>query len=301
MISRNRRGEKFFALTIHDVLKEAAAALAEAGVEDSLLEAELLVRHCLNLSRTSLFLRQQELVPPDPLQQIEQCLRRRCQREPLQHITGTCEFWSMDFQVSPAVLIPRPETEFLLDHVLSTLSQEQFHPQQVLDLCTGSGVIAAVLAKELPAAAVTASDCSLDALTVARRNLLRHDLTERVRLLCADLLTAFPATPFFDLIVSNPPYIKAGDLPGLQAEVRDWEPHLALSGGRSGMEVIETICADAATCLRPGGWLFMEIGADLGAEMEEVLRQAGCYEQVRIVSDWAGRPRAAQGRRMLLS
>ncbi|CAK8717880.1 Release factor glutamine methyltransferase [Candidatus Electronema halotolerans] len=288
---------KFFALTIHDVLKEAAATLAEAGVEDSPLEAELLVRHCLNLSRTSLFLRQQERVLPDRLQHIEECLRRRCQREPLQHITGTCEFWSMDFYVSPAVLIPRPETEFLLEHVLSTLSQEQFHPCHVLDLCTGSGVIATVLAKELPSAAVTASDCSLDALAVARRNLLRHNMAEQVRLLCADLLTAFSAAPFFDLIVSNPPYIKAGDLPGLQAEVRDWEPHLALSGGSSGMEAIETICAKAAACLRPGGWLFMEIGADLGAETEQALQRAGCYEQVRIAPDWAGRPRVAQGKK----
>ena len=284
-------------MQIHELCNTAAAALAEAGVEDSALEAELLVRHCLKLSRTSLFLRQQEPVPTDSIQYFQECLRRRCQREPLQHITGTCEFWSMDFHVSPAVLIPRPETEFLLEHVLSTLSQNHFHPQHVLDLCTGSGVIAAVLAKELPAAAVTASDCSQDALAMARRNLLRHNMAERVQLLCADLLTAFPAAPFFDLIVSNPPYIKAGDLPGLQAEVRDWEPHLALSGGSSGMEVIETICAKAAHCLRPGGWLFMEIGADLGAETEQVLQRAGCYEQVKIVPDWAGRPRATQGRK----
>jgi release factor glutamine methyltransferase len=201
----------------------------------------------------------------------------------------------MDFHVSPAALIPRPETEFLLDHVLSALSQNHFHPQHVLDLCTGSGVIAAVLAKELPSAAVTASDCSWDALAVARRNLLRHNVAERVRLLCADLLTAFPTAPLFDLIVSNPPYIKAGDLSGLQAEVRDWEPHSALSGGVSGMEIIETICTKAADVLRPGGWLFMEIGADLSEETEQALRQAGCYEQIRIVPDWAGRPRAAQG------
>ncbi len=284
-------------MQIHELRNTAAAALEQAGVEDAALEAELLVRHCLGLSRTSLFLRQQELVPTDSIQYFQECLRRRCQREPLQHITGTCEFWSMDFHVSPAVLIPRPETEFLLEHVLRTLSQNHFQPRHVLDLCTGSGVIATVLAKELPAAAVTASDCSQDALAVARRNLLRHNMTERVQLLCADLLTAFSAAPFFDLIVSNPPYIKAGDLPGLQAEVLDWEPHLALSGGSSGMEVIEIICTKAAACLRPGGWLFMEIGADLGAETEQVLRQAGCYEQVRIVPDWAGRPRAAQGRK----
>lgn len=298
MINRNRRDEKFFApTTIHELRNTATAALEQAGVEAASLEAELLLCHCLGLSRTSFFLRQQDVVLPDHLQYIQECLCRRCQREPLQHITGTCEFWSMEFLVSPAVLIPRPETEFLLEHVLSTLSKELFYPQNVLDLCTGSGVIAAVLAKELPAATVMASDCSWEALAVARRNLLRHNLIERVQLLCADLFTIFQTAPFFDLIVSNPPYIKAGDLSDLQAEVHDWEPHLALSGGISGMEIIERICATAADLLQPGGWLFMEIGADLGAETEQCLRETGGYEQVRIVPDWAGKPRVAQGRK----
>jgi len=277
------------------VFKEAAAALAEAGVEDSLLEAELLLRHCLGVSRSGLFLRQQELLPPEQTEQLHVLLHRRCRREPLQHIIGSCEFWGMEFLVSPAVLIPRPETEFLLERVLSTLTQE---PRHVLDLCTGSGVIAAVLAKELPQAAVTAADCSRPALAVAQANLRRHELEDRVNLLCADLLTAFRPAPLFDLIVSNPPYIKADDIPALQPEVRDWEPHLALSGGPSGMEIIELICVQAARLLRPGGWLFMEIGADIAAETETALRSEGVYEQVKVLPDWAGRPRVAQGRRV---
>ncbi len=280
-------------MQISQLFKEAAAALAQAGVEDSALEAELLLRHCLSLSRSGLFLRQQEAMPPERAEQLHVLLHRRCQREPLQHIIGSCEFWGMDFLVSPAVLIPRPETEFLIEHVLSTLTQE---PRRVLDLCTGSGIIAAVLAKELHEADVTASDCSLDALAVAQANLRRHGLAERVSLLCADLLAAFRPEPLFDLIVSNPPYIKAGDIPSLQPEVRDWEPHLALSGGPSGMEIIELICAQAARRLRPGGWLFMEIGADIAAETEAALRREGVYEQVKVLPDWAGRPRVAQGR-----
>lgn len=284
-------------MQVHELLKTAAAALAQAGVENAALEAELLLRHCLNLSRVSFFLQQQEIILPDRVQHVQECLRRRCQREPLQHITGSCEFWSMDFHVSPAALIPRPETEFLLEQVLSTLAKEQFQPRHILDLCTGSGVIAAVLAQELPAAQITASDCSSDALALARRNLLRHNSAERVQLLCADLLTAFPVAPLFDLIVSNPPYIKAGDLSDLQAEVRDWEPRLALSGGVSGMDIIETICAEAAEQLQLGGWLFMEIGADLGKETEQALLQAGCYEQIKIAPDWAGRPRAVQAKK----
>jgi release factor glutamine methyltransferase len=284
---------------MRQVLKDAAAALADAGVEDSALEAELLLRHCLGLSRSGLFLRQQETLPPEQAAQLHALLHRRCQREPLQHIIGSCEFWGMDFLVSPAVLIPRPETEFLLEHVLATLNKENSRPRQVLDLCTGSSVIAAVLAKELPEAEVTASDYSLDALAVAQANLRRCGLEGRVSLLCADLLSAFRPAPLFDLIVSNPPYIKAGDIPGLQPEVRDWEPHLALSGGPSGMEIIEAICAQAARLLQPSGWLFMEIGADISAETEAALRRKGIYEQIKVLPDWAGRPRVAQGRRAL--
>jgi release factor glutamine methyltransferase len=282
-------------MQIYQLLRDAAAVLARAGVEDAGVEAELLLRHCLDLSRSGLFLRLKDFLPPEEEATFHLLLHRRCLREPLQHIIGSCEFWSMDFLVSPAVLIPRPETEFLLEQVFSTLTQEQCRPRRVLDLCTGSGVIAAVLAKELPDAEVTAADCSTDALAVARSNLLRHGLAERVQLLCADLLTAFPPAPIFDLIVSNPPYIKAGDLPTLQPEVRDWEPHLALSGGVSGMEAITSICAEAAGRLRPGSWLFLEIGADLGEETEQVLRRLG-YEQVRVTNDWADRPRVAQGR-----
>ena len=283
-------------MKMRQLLKDAAAALAEAGVEDSALEAELLLRHCLGVSRSGLFLRQQETLAKEQVAQLHALLARRCQREPLQHIIGSCEFWGMDFLVSPAVLIPRPETEFLLEHTLATLNKENSRPRQVLDLCTGSGVIAAVLAKELPEAEVTASDYSLDALAVAQANLRRCGLEDCVSLLCADLLAAFKPAPLFDLIVSNPPYIKAGDIPHLQPEVRDWEPHLALSGGASGMEIIELICAQAARLLRPGGWLFMEIGADIAAETEAALRRKGVYEQVKVLPDWAGRPRVAQGR-----
>lgn len=280
-------------MNIPQLLKDAAAALAQAGVEDSSLEAELLLRHCLSLSRSGLFLRQNETVLPEQAAQLSALLHRRCLREPLQHILGSSEFWGMDFLVSPAVLIPRPETEFLVEHVLSILQS----PRRVLDLCTGSGAIAAVLAKELPAAQVIASDCSLAALAMAQANLRRHGLEDRVSLLGADLLTAFRPAPLFDLIISNPPYIKSGDIAALQPEVRDWEPHLALSGGPSGMDAINILCAEAAQILRPDGWLFMEIGADISAETEQALAAAGQYEEIRIISDWAGRPRVAQARR----
>jgi release factor glutamine methyltransferase len=283
-------------MQVHQLLASAAAALAHAQVEDSRLEAELLLRHYLGVSRSGLFLLHNKELTPGQEQDFYALLLRRCAREPFQHITGTASFWELDFLVSQAVLIPRPETEFLLEHALSVLAENDCRPQHVLDLCTGSGVIATVLAKELPQAIVTAVDCSLAALRVAQSNLQQHQLTGRVHLLCADLLTAFSKATQFDLIISNPPYIKAGDIPTLQPEVRDWEPHLALSGGSSGMDIINLICEQAARHIRSSSWLFMEIGADIGPEAEQALLRGGLYEQVRVINDWAGRPRVAQGR-----
>ena len=182
--------------------------------------------------------------------------------------------------------------------LLSLLRSDQVFSPLVLDLCTGSGVIAVVLAKELAGARIIAADCSTEALVVARKNLASHGLSKRVRLICADLLTCFQNIPFFDLIVTNPPYIRADDLIDLQPEVRDWEPKLALSGGMSGLDSIERICRDATQCLRPGGWLFMEIGADLGEAVEQAFLRDGGYDQVRIVSDWAGQLRVLQARKI---
>ncbi len=285
-------------MQVHQLLKIAAAALEEAGIEEGRLEAELLLQGCLGVSRSRLFIHQDQQVDAQQEQRFRHCLLRRCGREPLQYIQGSCEFWSLDFQVTPAVLIPRPETEFLLEYTLSTLAhvQPQCPPRHILDLCTGSGVIAVVLAREFAGSAVTAVDCSWQALQVARKNIVRHDLGERIDLVCADLLTPFRPGACFDCIVSNPPYVLRGDLAGLEPEVRDWEPALALSGGKTGLESIDKICRNAALYLQPGGWLFMEIGADIEKPVADAFTSSGCYDQVRIIRDWAGRPRVLQAK-----
>jgi release factor glutamine methyltransferase len=282
---------------VHQLLKSVACALSEAGIEDAAIEAELLLRHCLSVSRSGLFLLHNQPITPEQKAHCTELLRRRCLREPLQYILGSCEFWSLDFLVTPAVLIPRPETEFLLHHVFSTLAAVQHRPQHALDLCTGSGVIAVTLAVELPAASLVATDCDKQALAVAQSNIRHHGMIDRIQLLCADLFHCFQDAAMFDLIVSNPPYIKSADIATLQPEVRDWEPHRALSGGSTGMDRVEAICAEAAARLRPKGWLFMEIGADIGAETERALTAAGQYEAIRIIPDWAGHPRVAQARK----
>jgi len=284
-------------MQVQQLLKTAAATLAEEGVEDSRLEAELLLRDCLGVSRSHLFLLYDQQVKPKLGQRFQEVLSRRCRREPLQYILGSCEFWSLDFHVAPTVLIPRPETEFLLEHIFSTLGLEQDTSElKILDLCTGSGVIGVVLAMEVAHAAVTAVDCSPDALAVARKNIAHHGLKERINLVCADLLTGFRTNQLFDVLVTNPPYIKACDLSGLEPEVRDWEPELALSGGETGMDVINRISLDAFHHLKPGGWLFMEIGADIERPVEHLFAASERYEQVRVLKDWAGRPRVLQAK-----
>ncbi|MCI5168292.1 MAG: peptide chain release factor N(5)-glutamine methyltransferase [Candidatus Electrothrix sp. GM3_4] len=185
---------------IHQLLTTATISLAKAGIEDSPLEAELLLRHCLAVSRSKLFLLHDQPVEEAAERHFRELLRRRCQREPLQYIIGSCEFWSLEFIVSPAVLIPRPETEFLLEHCFSTLQQNASgQPQCILDLCTGSGVIATILAKEFPRSEVIASDFSEEALGVTCKNISSHHLDKQVHVLRADLLTAFSCTPLFDL------------------------------------------------------------------------------------------------------
>jgi release factor glutamine methyltransferase len=287
-------------MQVQQLLTSATQSLENAGVAEAVLEAELLLRHCLDVSRSRLFLLAEHHVDPEQQICFETAVTRRCRREPLQYITGSCEFWSLDFLVGPAVLIPRPETEFLLEHVVSVVKRTPGfsvqYPKKILDLCTGSGVIAAVLAREFPLAAVTATDYSEAALEIAHKNFVLHELAGRINLLCADLLTALTQTPLFDVIVSNPPYVKSGDLNGLEPEVRDWEPTLALSGGVNGMETIIKICHDAPYCLKPGGWLFMEIGADIQQAVEQVFCSHGSYTQVRVTQDWSGRPRVVQAR-----
>ena len=284
-------------MRVQQLLKSAAVTLADSGVESSTLEAELLLRDCLGKTRSGLYLSLDQQIDETIEKKYRDFLDRRCLREPLQYILGSCEFWSLDFSVTPDVLIPRPETEFLLEQVLSVTGREEgFSPQKILDLCTGSGIIAVVLAREFCTASILAVDCSPKALAVAGKNINFHRVDQRINLLCSDLLSGLTRNSMFDIIVCNPPYVKLYDISGLEPEVRDWEPKLALSGGVSGMDIIGKICTQASSHLHRGGWLFVEIGADLEETVLGVFRSSGRYEQVRVVKDWAGNPRVLQAK-----
>lgn len=279
--------------------QETRALLEQAGIEDAGQETLQLFEHCLGLGRNDLLLRPQQPVGETKAGLLAAALARRLAREPLQYITGTREFWSLDFIVSPAVLIPRPETEFLLDRVLAVLRRHGYSGGPVLDMCTGSGVIATILALELGTSSVIAVDRSNAALQVAVQNWKKYGREEIVQPLCADLFTAFSPAASFELIVANPPYIAEPDLATLQPEVRDWEPKTALLAGSRGMDIIEQLVGQGYLFLKSGGWLFVEIGSDQETEVYSLFagQTEKRYESVEVLRDWSGRPRVLQARK----
>jgi release factor glutamine methyltransferase len=283
-----------------ELLKHGAATLQQAGVEAAELEARLLLEAFAKMGRTEIYLHQEKEVDPLVATAYYAGIARREKREPLAYILAEREFWSQPFFVDPGVLIPRPETEFLVDRVLALADPVNFHHGLVVDLCCGSGVIAAVLAMETKAR-VIATDISAPALTVARKNILRHRLAEQVTLVQADLFSAFSARCRFSLVVSNPPYVRSAELAGgLAREVVEHEPHLALDGGDDGMMVINRIHQELAGRLCPGGQLFMEIGADQAGPVMALFatRSAGvpAFAERAIHQDYAGRDRVFQAR-----
>jgi release factor glutamine methyltransferase len=281
-------------MRIDELLAAAARDLARAGIAEADLDARLLFQHLTGLNRSQLVLRGAVSVDPRTVGLYRDLIEQRSQRVPLQHLTGSQEFWSLTFAVSAAVLIPRPETEFLLEQVLAACSGTVI--TRALDMCTGSGVIAVVLAREL-GCPVVAVDISEAALRVAEENFCRHQAEDLIVPVCGDLFAALNSKGKFDLIVSNPPYIVDEQIDQLEPEVCRSEPRLALSGGPDGMRTIARIASEAHAYLRPGGWLFLEIGADQ-KEAAKTLFQSlhGHYSDIRVIDDWAGRPRVLQAR-----
>lgn len=282
-------------MNIDDLLATAVLQLSCAGIEEASLDARLLFQHLTAMTRSRLVLQGKQSVDDATLQQYLRLVEQRCLRIPLQYLTGSQEFWSMDFVVSPAVLIPRPETEFLLEQALAICSLSS-RISCALDMCTGSGVIAVVLARELRCR-VTAVDISEAALEIAAENISRHRAIDQIELVCSDLFAALNRNRKFDVIISNPPYIADAQIGHLEPEVSRAEPRLALSGGSTGLSLIEQIAVEAEVFLQPGGWVFLEIGADqkndVTALFEDSDRQ---YDEVRVIDDWSGRPRVLQAR-----
>ena len=285
--------------TIGALLRHGIEALEQAGLEEAVTDATQLLGHCLCLSRTALYLRDKDVVTRDQERTFLRLLKQRLDREPLAYIVGEREFWSLPFYVTPDVLIPRPETEFLLEMVFAKRNRS-IVVDSCLDMCSGSGIIAVILAREL-GCKVCAIDISAQALKVARKNCERHGVSTLISCLQADLFSALNADQPFSLIVTNPPYVKHSDiLTTLEPEVARFEPKLALNGGESGLDLIGRIRDGLPAILGSGGDFFMEIGDGQGAAVTEMFfdnPQRGIYEFVNLYRDYVGRDRVVHVRK----
>ena len=285
-------------MKVCELYQSAVQRLASVGISNSDLEASFLLGFLLNCSRTNLFLDRDKQVSSSLVEKFESLLKRRLAREPLAYLLGEQEFWSLPFHVSPDVLIPRPETEQLLETVLTTVRDPQNSvPHKILELGSGSGVIPIILALELPTTMVYSLDQSFAALTIAIANTRRHHVTDRVRFINSDWFGGVVSKPCFDLVVTNPPYVAGKLKDTLQPEVRQHEPEQALFGGEEGTRDIDTIISGLGDVLKTGGWFFMEIGLDQGEYCLDRLRQEGGYDSLAVHNDYAGLPRIVQARR----
>jgi release factor glutamine methyltransferase len=276
--------------TLLDVLRWTSDHFQRQGIDSPRRDAELLIGSALGLDRVGVYVNFDRPLEAGELTRIRTLVARRARREPLQYILGETEFWSLPFRVCPAVLIPRPDTEILVEEALKRAAPEA----AILDLGTGSGALAVVLAHELPKASVTACDLSPEALAVAADNARRNGVGERLQLLEQDF--GKPCSGEFDLILSNPPYITTGEMEDLMPEVRDHEPHLALAGGEDGLDAIRAILSVAPAALRPGGWLLLEVGQGQADRVEALLAAAGLSETFQR-RDYADIPRVVGGKK----
>lgn len=275
-------------MTVHEIIATGRRRLAGVGLapDEAALDARLLAQHLLGWSAADLLASGLDAASTELITRYDQLVTRRAAREPLAYITGTKEFWGLPMTVSPAVLIPRPETELLVETALERLADPEL---TVADVCTGSGCVAIALATAHPRLRIVATDISEQALAIATANVRRHDVGDRVRLMRTDILSG--VVERFGMIVANPPYIPTGDRPQLQPEVRDYEPALALFGGDRGLDVIRTLAEHATVRLRPGGWLIFECGAGQAKEIRELIARVPPLVIVEHKKDLQGIPR----------
>ena len=317
--------------TVREAIQTGAEYLRQAGIDSARLDAEVLLRDVLGMEQTDFYLSMEEAMDAAAEREFQKLLLRRAGREPVAYITGHKEFWSLDFIVTPDVLIPRPETELLVELALArativaprpSLSPvsggegkreggrdsrsdafarlDSKPPLKILDLGTGSGAIAVSLAKELPQARVCAVDISSAAVEIARLNARRHGVEERMECFRGDLFE--PVTEEregYDLIVANPPYIRSGELAGLALEIREWEPIMALDGGADGLLYYRRIIAGAGDYLKAGGSILLELGDAMGEAVARLFADSGSFESAQVYRDYAGKERVIAAAKLL--
>ena len=318
--------------SVREALRAGAELLHKAGIDSARLDVEVLLRHVLGVKTAELYLDFDLVLNAAAEREFKKLLLRRAGREPVAYITSHREFWSLDFVVTPEVLIPRPETELLVELAFARATRvvpphpslspvvggegkrkgagdsrsdaltclDSNPPLKILDLGTGSGAVAVSLAKELPQARVCAVDISAGAIEVARWNARRHGVEDRVEFFCGDLFE--PVTEEregYDLIVANPPYIRNGDLAGLAPEIREWEPIMALDGGADGLLYYRRIIAGAGEYLKGGGSIVLELGDAMGEAVARLFADAGGFEPAQVYRDYAGKERVIAAAKLL--
>jgi release factor glutamine methyltransferase len=288
--------------TLRSAMLRGVGFLRDAGIDSAQIDAEVLLQHVLGIEKAQLYSALDEPLSAGHRLQFQEMLDRRMRREPVAYITGRKEFWSLEFVVTPKALIPRPETELLVEVALHRLKNTASRTPNVLDLGTGSGIIGVCLAKERLEANILAVDIASSALEVARINSRRHGVSERIDLIHGDLFAALAAEKrLFDLIVSNPPYIRTGELSLLAPEISQWEPMTALDGGRDGIEYYRRIIGEAHEHLAPESSIVLEIGADMAPVVTELFARSGGYGPASVYQDYAGKDRVIAAIKVPLS
>jgi release factor glutamine methyltransferase len=288
---------------IKDLLSVTADYLKKKDIDNPRLCAEILLAHQLKTTRVKLYLNFDQPLNEKDINEYRALIQRRLKREPVQYITGVQEFWSMEFNVGPQVLIPRPETEILVEQVVSIIKDRKAAGESarlsVLDIGTGSGALAVAIASELPDAEIWATDISTDALEVARANAHKHGLEDRVRFLESDIFSVLNnVQQQFDVIVSNPPYIPREDYAALSPEVGKYEPRKALDGGEGGLFFIEKLILEAKDFLKSGGWLLIEMAPFQTAKAMDLIVQTGFYGEQKIIKDYSQKDRVVMARKI---
>ncbi len=283
-------------MTYAGVLREMRVRLEEAGVEAASLEAREMLCFASGLTREQLYRDMALDVSPETCRRVREGMERRLAGEPVAYLIGEWDFYGLTLTVTPDVLIPRPDTELLVERALEAVRQRPPAPR-VLDLCTGSGCVGLAVASRVPGCRVLLGDCSLRALAVCGSNIRRCHLDDRAETAVLDALDPpDPGLGHFDVLTCNPPYIPTGELAGLDLSVRGYEPLLALDGGADGLTFYRSILAHWIALLKPGGWLLLEIGIGQAGRVEEMLGRRG-LSHIRITPDSGGIPRVAEGQK----
>jgi release factor glutamine methyltransferase len=286
--------------TIQKLLNWITEHFTKKGIDSPRLSAELLLSCVLAMKRIELYTQFDKAVDKQQLDRLHELVERAGRNEPVAYLTGKTEFYSLELNITPDCMIPRPETELLVERAIEFLRTRP-GKQFVCDLCTGCGCIAVAIAKNSPEATIIATDISDTALNIAAGNVEKHQLKDRIRLLCGDLFDAF-VPPLdvdkFDLIVCNPPYVSAAEFEKLDKNIKDYEPRLALFAGDDGLDVYRRIIDKADQFLRPDGALMLEIGFTQGRAIKELLEQAGTFTEIKIEKDHHDNDRIAIARKL---